>query len=92
MAVRIGRGRWRIAMWGGAALLLLLPLVAMQFTDEVAWSPADFLIFGAMLVAACGAYELAVRMTSRTAYRAAAGLTIAAAFLLLWAQLAVGVF
>ena len=87
-----GRGRWRLAMWGGAALLLLIPAVAMQFTDEVAWGPADFLIFGAMLVAACGAYEAAVRMTRRAAYRAAAGLAIAAAFLLLWAQLAVGVF
>jgi hypothetical protein len=79
-------------MWGGAALLLLIPVVAMQFTDEVAWGPADFLIFSAMLVAACSAYELVVRITNRTAYRAAAGLAVAAGFLLVWAQLAVGVF
>jgi len=79
-------------MWGAAALLLLIPLIAMQFTDEVAWDGADFAISGAMLVAACGAFELAVRTTDRPAYRAAAGLAIAAGFLLLWAQLAVGVF
>ena len=42
--------RWRPAMWGGAALLLLLPLVAMQFTREVIWDAADFAIFGTMLV------------------------------------------
>lgn len=77
-------------MWGGAAILLLAPAVAMQFTREVAWGPADFAIFAAMLVTACGAYELVVRTTSRTAYRAAAGVAIAAGFLLLWAQLAVG--
>ena len=89
---RGGGGRWRIAMWGGAALLLLLPLVAMQFTTEMDWGPADFLIFGAMLAAACAAFELAVRLTSRTAWRTAAGLAIAGGFVLLWAHLAVGVF
>jgi hypothetical protein len=32
------RGRfWVAARWGIAALILLLPLTAMQFTDEVAW-------------------------------------------------------
>ena len=87
-----GRGRWRLAMWGGAAVLLLAPAVAMRFTREVDWGLADFAILAAMLIAACGAYELVVRATSRTAYRAAAGLAIAVAFLLLWAQLAVGVF
>lgn len=89
---RRGRGRWRIAMWGAAALLLLLPLVAMTFTPEVAWDEADFAIFGAMLVAACGAFELAVRLTDRPAYRALAGFALAGGFTLFWAQLAVGVF
>jgi len=32
--------RWRIAIWGSAAFLLLLPLVAMQFTGEVVWDTA----------------------------------------------------
>lgn len=35
-----GTGRhnpWRIVGWGTAAALLLLPLVAMQFTSEVNW-------------------------------------------------------
>jgi len=42
--------RWRIAAWAAAALLLLLPLVAMQFTDEVVWDVADFAFAGALLV------------------------------------------
>lgn len=89
---RRARGRWRIAMWGAAAVLLLLPFVAMQFTPEVAWDGADFAIFGVMLAAACGAFELAVRRIDRVAYRVLAGLALAGGFVLLWAQLAVGVF
>lgn len=87
MAVNAGRGRgrrpsrWRIRAWGAAALLLLLPLVAMQFTDEVDWDVGDFAIFGAMLVVAGGIYELAARMTENNAYRAAVGVALAAAFI-----------
>lgn len=87
---RLGN-RWRRALWGTAALLLLVPGVAMQFTEEVAWGPADFALFGAMLFAACGAYELATRVTGNTAYRAAAGVALAAAFILVWMNLAVGI-
>jgi hypothetical protein len=46
-----------------AALILLLPLRAMQFTDEVVWDEADFAVMAAMLFGACGAYEMAARMT-----------------------------
>ena len=83
--------RWRIAVWGTAALLLLLPLVAMQFTDEVDWDLTDFVVVGAMLVGAGGTYELAARMTGNIAYRAAVGVAVAAAFLLVWINLAVGI-
>ena len=83
--------RRRIAVWGTAAFLLLLPLVAMQFTNEVNWDETDFIVFGAMLAAACGTYELAAKMTGNTAYRAAVGVAVAAAFLLIWINLAVGI-
>jgi hypothetical protein len=81
----------RIAVWGTATFLLLLPLVAMQFTREVNWSPADFLVIGVMLLAACGAYEFAVWMSGNTAYRAGFGIAVVAAFLLVWINLAVGI-
>jgi hypothetical protein len=83
-------GAWRAAMWGAAALLLLLPLVAMQFSDEMRWGAEDFLLFGAMLLAACGAAEL-VAKTRGVAYRFAAAIAIAAAFLMVWVNLAVGI-
>src|SRR5688572_28735226 len=83
--------RWRIAVWGTAALLLLLPLMAMQFTDEVNWDETDFIVFGAMLAVACGTLESAARMTGNTAHRAAVGVAVVAAFLLIWINLAVGI-
>jgi hypothetical protein len=83
--------RWRIRVWGTAAFLLLLPLVAMQFTDEVNWDETDFVVVGAMLAVACGTFELSARMTGNTLYRAAVGIAVAAAFILVWINLAVGI-
>jgi hypothetical protein len=39
-----GGSRWRIAAWATAAILLLLPLIAIQFTDEVNWDETDFAV------------------------------------------------
>jgi hypothetical protein len=81
---------WRGIGWGMAALLLLLPLVAMQFTGEVMWSVGDF-IFAFLLIGGVGlAFELTVRATRNIAYRAGIGSALAAAFLIIWATGAVG--
>lgn len=88
---RLRGGRGRIGVWILAVFLLLLPLAAMQFTDEVNWDATDFAIFGAMLAVACGTYELTARMTGNSAYRAAVGIALAAAFILVWINLAVGI-
>lgn len=83
--------RMRIAAWAAAALLLLLPLVAMQFTDEVVWDVTDFAFAGALLVGTGVTFELAARKTGDSAYRAAVGVALAAAFILIWVNGAVGV-
>lgn len=85
------RSRLRIAAWAAAALLLLLPLLAMAFTEEVDWDVADFAIFGALLAGVGVTLEVAVRKTRNTAYRSAAGVALAAAFILVWVNGAVGV-
>jgi hypothetical protein len=81
----------RLAIWGAAAVMLLLPAVAMQFTSQVNWGPGDFITFGAMLLFACGGYELATRLTGNRAYRLATGMALLGAFLLAWINLAVGI-
>ena len=83
--------RLRAALWAVAALILLAPLVAMQFTAEVKWDLADFAVAGALLVGVGLAFELAVRKTGNFAYRAAVGVALAAAFMLVWVNLAVGI-
>jgi hypothetical protein len=54
------------------ACVLLLPLVAMQITDEVDWGLADFALAGALLVGSGLLLELAARKPGKIAYRAAA--------------------
>ena len=83
--------RWRIAAWAAAALVLALPLVAMQLTDDVNWTVADFVFAAALMLGVGVPFELAVRKTSDTAYRAAVGVALAAAFLLVWVNGAVGI-
>ena len=95
MTETIRRGDWRSSplralMWGGAALLLLLPLVAMQFTREVNWDGADFIFAAVMLGVACGTIEIAARTNPNAWYRAGAIVAVAASFLLIWVNGAVG--
>jgi len=87
--VRGAWSRWRWAMWGGAAALLMAPAVAMVFTDEVDWGPGDFIVFGAMLMLAAGGVEAAVRLLRRRGPRLLAVGVVLAVFVLVWAQLAV---
>jgi hypothetical protein len=77
--------------WGMAAVLLLLPLVAMQFTSEVNWTLSDFVFAGAMFGLVGGTYELAIRLSRNYAYRGGVAVALLAAFLLVWINLAVGI-
>lgn len=81
--------RWLV--WGGLAFLLLLPLVAMQFTSEVNWTLSDFVVMGVLLSMVGGAYELTVRVARSNTYVVAAGIAVGTAFLTIWINLAVGI-
>jgi len=73
------------------AAILLVPLVAMQLSGGVAWSPADFAVAAVLIGGAGLLQQLTARRVSDLTYRAAAGLALAAGFLLAWTALAVGV-
>ncbi|MDA3779430.1 MAG: hypothetical protein PF487_04285 [Bacteroidales bacterium] len=74
------------------ALLLLIPLIAMQFTDEVNWSSFDFVVMGILLLSTGFICELVMRKVKKIEYRIALLIAIIGAFLLIWAELAVGIF
>ena len=85
------RGNWlRVVIWAFAGSLFLLPLVAMQFTSEVNWDGFDFLVWGVMLLVACGTYELVSRISPNRSYRLGVGAAIVTGFLVFWANAAVG--
>lgn len=82
--------RLRIAIWVLAAGLFLLPLVAMQFTDEVNWTAFDFVFWGVLLLIAGGVYELGTRLSPNRWYRAGFGVAVVTGFLVVWVNAAVG--
>jgi hypothetical protein len=83
--------RWRIALWSVAALILLMPLIAMQFTDEVAWTAFDFVFAGALLLGVGLTFELAASRTGSITYRAGVAVALLAALLIIWSAGAVGI-
>lgn len=74
------------------ATILLIPLVAMQFTNEVLWTVHDFIAAGILLLGAGFLYVALGRMVRNARYRIAGGIALALAFLLVWVELAVGIF
>lgn len=82
--------KWRLAGWGLACGLVLTPLVAMQFTPEVQWTLSDF-IFAAALIGGMGVlYEITVRRSANLMYRGGVAAALAATFLTVWINGAVG--
>lgn len=75
-----------------AELVLLVPLVAMLFTDELDWGVADFIIVSILLAGIGVAAQLIINGVKNNSRQVAKGVVLAAAMLLIWAELAVGVF
>jgi hypothetical protein len=72
--------------------ILLVPAVAMRFTTEVNWGPGDFLVGGALLAGTGMTYVLAKRRIAGRPGRLLLGALLALGLLLVWAELAVGIF
>ncbi|MES2288709.1 MAG: hypothetical protein V4530_03150 [Pseudomonadota bacterium] len=83
--------RWRIARWGGAGLLLMTPLAMMQVSDEWHWGPASFLFLGTLMAGTLVLYERAASMSPGLAHRGGVIVALATSFLLVWANVAVGI-
>jgi hypothetical protein len=96
------RHHWNVMRWVlFTAIVLLVPFLAMQFSwlvpdpgsstrEGVAWSLFDFVFAGALLLGTGLMYELATKRASHIVHRAAVGIALGAALLLVWINGAVG--
>ena len=73
-------------------LLLLIPLIAMQFTNEVNWSFFDFIIMGGMLTITGLLIGIILKKVKNSKNRLILIVTIVMIFFLIWAELGVGIF
>ena len=80
----------RVAL--ATALLLLVPLAAMQFTSEVSWAPGDFLAAAALRFSAGMVYVAWAQHARTRKQRVVIGLVVLTALATIWADLAVGLF
>ncbi|MDE2618558.1 MAG: hypothetical protein KGL54_00215 [Sphingomonadales bacterium] len=82
---------WRFGVWGTAGAILLAAAVASRTVDGFNWTLGDFVAAGVILGTVCIGFEIATRHTAGHAARAAAGLGLLGAFLVVWINLAVGI-
>lgn len=74
------------------AFILLIPLIAMQFTSEVMWTLSDFVIAGVLIMGTGLVYEFASARITIPAHKLLFGIGLLFIFVLVWADLAVGIF
>ncbi len=81
-----------IIILSAVAVLLLIPFIAMQFTEEVNWTLADFIVAGILFLTSSIIIELVLRIIKKSGYRIAIIISVLVVLLLIWAELAVGIF
>jgi len=72
--------------------ILLVPLLATLLTDAVDWSVADFVVAAAILIAAATTTQLTARRFGSSHYAPYAIAAVGLVFVLIWLELAVGIF
>ncbi|MEA2097201.1 MAG: hypothetical protein U9P73_10990 [Candidatus Cloacimonadota bacterium] len=74
------------------AILLLIPLIAMQFTEEINWTWFDFVVAAILLIGAGSLCSFFLTIFRKNKYRIPIIIIILILFVLIWAELAVGIF
>ncbi len=73
-------------------LLLLFPLVGTLVSNEVNWSFFDFIVMGILILSMSFGIKQVVMITKNTNYRVLIIGMILLVFILIWVELAVGIF
>ena len=74
------------------AAILMIPLIAMQFSSDVDWRLNDFVIMGILIFGTGSLFVLTARRARSVKRRVIIGAVFLLALLYLWAELAVGIF
>lgn len=74
------------------AIFLLIPLIAMQFTNAVQWTFFDFLVAAVLLFSTGLVCELVLRKVKKNKQRFIICLGVIALLTIIWIELAVGIF
>lgn len=81
-----------MVIYGIPALILAIPLIAMQFTSEVQWTFSDFLVMGILLFLTAFWIEFIIRKTPQMRKKIIYITGVIILLLSIWAELAVGIF
>ncbi len=92
MRVMMTQNKRQIGILLTVAGILLIPFAAMQFTHEVSWTLFDFMVAGGLLLGIGLLCELVLRKIRNIKYRIVLCIALLAALVLIWLELAVGIF
>mgnify|MGYP001170135086 FL=1 len=79
-------------VFAGTAAVLMIPALAMLMNTAVDWNATDFLIMGGLLLITGFTLAFVIRRFKTLKSRILFGGIVLLAFLLIWAELAVGIF
>jgi hypothetical protein len=71
--------------------ILSLPLIAMQFTNEVNWTLFDFFMASFLIITSLTLIEITLQNLKNRTFKITSVLVIIVLFLLLWVDLSVGI-
>lgn len=90
--IMLTKSKSLITIVATVAGLLSIPLIAMQFNNGVNWSLSDFIIMGGLLLLTGLTIDFVWRKITSTRNRLIVLGIVLLTFLLIWAELAVGIF
>lgn len=72
-------------------LMLVIPFIGNRTVEGWNWDTFDFVFMGVLIFSAAFTFEMVARLSSNKMYKGAVGITVVAALLLTWMNLAVGI-
>lgn len=81
-----------LMVYSVAVSLLAVPLIAMQFSDQVKWSAFDFAVAGVLLFTTATMITLILKYVTKASSKFIYVSVAIIVLFLIWAELAVGIF